>query len=376
MSNLLPVRALRVTQGKKIPLFSFFLKGHEILEVAEISRVKRDKKGTLLGYQRGEVSRHIAEITDYLDSGEVIFPNAILLAMSSEVKFKQSRGPKVGTHVTQSGVLEIPIKKDGHKVAWIVDGQQRTTALSKAKNQDVLVPVTAFISDDFEVHRGQFLLVNKVKPLPKGLINELLPEVNTALPPSLAKAKIPSAICDLLNRDPESPFCDLLIRETTDRKKNKTAVIKDNSLLQVIKSSLNSPHGCLYQYRNVATSEIDVEAVRCTLNLYWAEVKRAFPDAWGKPPKSSKLMGGLGIRSLGILMDRIMGNIRPDSPGAARQVRKFLNRIKPHCAWSRGTWEILGGMPALGPGSPQNTERDIKHLANALIRIYTEADEA
>ena len=60
------------------------------------------------------------------------------------------------------------------------------------------------------------------------LINELLPEVNTALPPSLAKNKIPSALCNVLNKDPESPFCGLIRRQTTD-KGIKAAVVKDNS---------------------------------------------------------------------------------------------------------------------------------------------------
>ena len=335
--------------------------------------IERNKKGSLLGYQRGEVSRHIGEIVDYLDSGDVIFPNAILLAMSTEVKFKQSRGPKVGTHNTQAGVLSIPIGKDGSKVAWIVDGQQRTIALSKAKRKNLLVPVTAFVSDDFEVHRGQFLLVNKVKPLPKGLINELLPAVNTTLPASLSKNKIPSALCDLLNRDPESPFQGLLIRETTDRKKDKEAVIADNSLLLVLKNSLNSPHGCLYQYRNVATGEIDVESVRKTVNLFWSEVKNTFPLAWGLSPKKSRLMAGVGIKSMGVLMDRIMGNLHPDDPKTRRQVRTYLKRIKPYCAWTTGTWEILEGVPW---NTPQNTSQDVRKLSNALVRAYVQVEAA
>lgn len=371
MSKEITVRALRVTQANKIPLYSFYLKGSEILDVSEISRIQRDDAGSLLGYQRGEVSRHVSEIIDYLNSGEVIFPNAILLAMSSEVAFKQSRGPKVGTHSTQSGVLTIPIAKSGAKAAWIVDGQQRTLALSKAKKKDLLVPVTAFVSDDFEIHRGQFLLVNKVKPLPKGLINELLPAVNTALPASLSKNKIPSALCDLLNRDPESPFQGLIIRQTTDKKENKDAVIADNSLLQVIKSSLNSPHGCLYQHRNVATGEIDVEAVRKTVNLFWSEVKRTFPDAWGLPPTKSRLMAGVGIKSMGVLMDRIMGNLHPDSPNARKQVRSYLKRLKPYCAWTSGSWEILEGVPWK---TPQNTSQDIRRLSNALVRAYTQVE--
>jgi DGQHR domain-containing protein len=110
------------------------------------------------------------------------------------------------------------------KVAWVVDGQQRTLALSKAKNKSLLVPVTAFVSDDFEVHRTQFLLVNKVRPLPKGLINELLPAINVALPPSLSKNRIPSYLCDLLNKDPDSPFYKIITRHTTDQRENRSAV--------------------------------------------------------------------------------------------------------------------------------------------------------
>lgn len=370
MAENLFVRALRVTQGKKVPLYSFYLRGNDILKVAQISRIKKDSDGDLLGYQRGEVGRHVAEITDYLDSGEVIFPNAILLAMSSEVSFKQSRGPKIGEGDCQAGVLEIPILKGDTKAAWIVDGQQRTLALSKAKQSDFLVPVTAFVTDDFEVHRSQFLLVNKVKPLPRGLINELLPTVNTALPASLAKNKIPSALCDLLNRDPESPFQGLIIRQTTDRKKNKEAIIVDTSLLHVIRNSLNSPHGCLYQYRNVATGETDIEAVRRALNLYWSEVRNTFSQAWGKPPTRSRLMHGAGIKAMGVVMDRIMANVHADDKQSQKQVRGYLKRLKPFCAWTEGTWEIIDGRPW---NAIQNTPTDIKTLSNALVRAYTQA---
>jgi DGQHR domain-containing protein len=371
MSKQIDVRALKISQTGKIPLYSFFLRGGEILDVADISRVKRNESGGLLGYQRGEVSHHIDEITNYLDSGDVIFPNAIILAMSSAVKFKQSRGPKVGEHSTQSGVLTLPIGAEGSKVAWIVDGQQRTMALSKAKKKSILVPVTAFVSDDFEIHRGQFLLVNKVKPLPKGLINELLPTVNTALPPSLTKAKIPSAICDMLDRDPESPFCGLLIRVTTDRKKDKKAVIQDNSLLLVIKDSLYKPHGCLYQHRNVATGEIDVESVMRTINLFWNEVKKTFPEAWGVPSTKSRLMSGVGIKSMGVLMDRIMANLHPGDPKAPQQVKEYLDRLKPYCAWTSGNWEILGGVAW---DDPQNTPKDISKLSHALVRAYVQVE--
>ena len=93
-TNSLTVRALRVTQDKKIPVYTFFLTAADLLQIAEISRVKRNKDGDLLGYQRKQVSTHIDEITKYVDSNEVVFPNAIILALGSQVKFKKGRGPQ------------------------------------------------------------------------------------------------------------------------------------------------------------------------------------------------------------------------------------------------------------------------------------------
>ena len=236
----------------------------------------------------------------------------------------------------------------------------------KSRRPDLLVPITAFVSDDFEVHRTQFLLVNKVKPLPSGLISELLPAVNTVLPASLSKNKIPSALCDILDKDPESPFCGLIIRETTDRKATSTAVVTDNSLIHVIRTSLNSVHGCLYQYRNVATGEIDVDGVRLTLNLFWQQVKATFPDAWGKDPKSSRLMGGVGIRAMGALMDRIMGSVSVSDPEAPGRINAALKPLEGRCAWTAGTWELLNNLQWK---HLQNTPAHVNLLSNMLIRV-------
>jgi hypothetical protein len=64
----------------------------------------------------------------------------------------------------------------------------------------------AFVSDDLSIQREQFILVNKARPLPTRLINELLPVTSSVLlPRSLLEKKIPSELMKLLNRDrPES----------------------------------------------------------------------------------------------------------------------------------------------------------------------------
>src|SRR5688500_16626469 len=173
-SERIVVRALRTYQGKQVAVFSFFLHGSDVLRVADISRISRDHKSELRGFQRKEIRSHVRSIVNYLESGPVLFPSAIILALSPEVHFAQSRGPSPSglADIAQSGTLTIPVRPEGHQVAWIVDGQQRSLALAQAKSSKIPVPVVGFISGELETQREQFILVNKAKPLPTRLISE------------------------------------------------------------------------------------------------------------------------------------------------------------------------------------------------------------
>src|SRR5256885_14486623 len=142
-------RALRLTQTDAYPLYVFTLKAEEVLQVADISRVSRDEAGKLIGYQRPEVRSHIQEIVDYLNTDSVIFPNPIIMALSSDVKFQTIRGDRMpGDELGITGTLTIPLPAPGRpKPAWIVDGQQRALALSRITRRDFPVAVTAFVAD-------------------------------------------------------------------------------------------------------------------------------------------------------------------------------------------------------------------------------------
>jgi DGQHR domain-containing protein len=366
-------RALRITQAAQAPLYMFTLTAGEILEVADISRVSRDDLGELIGYQRPEVRSHIQEITDYLDSDQPLFPNPIIMALPSTVRFTCSRGPNVSDGIAASGMLEIPFDRgNGHKPGWIVDGQQRAYAMAAAKRQDFPVPVNAFIADSVDVQRDQFLRINNTKPLPRGLVTELLPKISTPLPPRLSVRKIPSALCDLLNSSDESPFRDLIRRPSADTSKRKNAVVTDTSLIQALQESLTSPSGCLFPYRNLSSGETDFTGIWSALVLYWGAVKDTFPKAWGKPPVQSRLMHGAGIRAMGRLMDRIMASIDARQPGALEQVAADLALLAPHCHWTEGQWEGLG----LRWNEIQNVPRHIHELSSFLMRTYLQARAA
>jgi hypothetical protein len=78
-------------------------------------------------------------------------------------------------------------------------------------------------------------------------------------------------------------------------------------------------------------------------------------------------MHGVGIRSLGKLMDRIMASINPSDENAQALVVKELRLIAPVCRWTSGSWEDLGGVEW---NEILTTNRHYTMLYNFLIREY------
>lgn len=365
MANEIIVRALRTSQGDSIDVFAFFIYGSDIMKIADISRINRDEGDVLKGFQRSEIKNHVKSIAEYLNSDKVLFPNSIILALGKEVEFRQSRGPIPANllDIAQSGNLTIPIRPEGKRVAWIVDGQQRSLALAQAKNNRIPVPVVAFISPDIETQREQFILVNKAKPLPTRLINELLPEVDALLPRDLASRKLPSELCNLLNKDPKSPFYKIIRRESNIQSEH--GVVVDSAILDSIKRNLRPPMGALSQYKGAIYSDSD--AMYQTLIMYWSSVRDTFPEAWGKPPTESRLMHSAGIKAMGALMDQIM--LRADStPHPESEIRNSLARISPYCRWTQGVWEDINWRW----NEIQSTTQHISRLSEYLIRLDRE----
>jgi len=299
----------------------------------------------------------------------VLFPNAITLAFSSEVRFIQSRGPKPPglTTSTQSGILSIPVRNEGERVGWIVDGQQRSLALAQSKNNSLPVPVVAFVSNNLQLNREQFILMNKARPLPGRLINELLPETgDVLLPRELAARRIPSELCNYLAREKQSPFYGL-IRRLSDSGKGGAVVI-DTAIVKMIRNSINSPLGALAPYKAAGDQKADLQTMFQTLCNYWSAVKAAFPEAWGLPPTKSRLMHSAGIEAMGILMDKVLA--RHTGKRAEKQsIKSDLEKLAPHCAWTEGSWEILN----IDWNEIQNNPKHIRALSDVLVRLYASA---
>lgn len=366
MPDTIQRRALVLNQDAHHPLYLFALRPAEVHRLAGISRVGRSDDEALVGYQRDQLRQHVADIQTYLDQGKVLFPNAIILAFEDELPFERSRGPKNEDDLAGAGRITLTLPRDGDpKPAWIVDGQQRALALAATTNQDLAVPVAAFVRAGLDIQRDQFLRVNNARPLPRSLVTELLPDVETFLPRKLAASRMPSAIADILNRRSDSPFHGLIRRPSTSDDHRASAVITDTSVVEMIKPRLNEPSGCLFVYRNVATGETDTDAVVRLLNAYWWAVRDTFPDAWGLPPSRSRLMHGAGLRAVGNLMDTIVPRLNLDGDLRAA-IGRELARIASACRWTEGTWDGLN----LAWDRVENGPKHIKLLSNHLAREY------
>jgi DGQHR domain-containing protein len=356
--------ALEIRQGRRRRLYTFAVDGKQLPLFTTVSRVRRHDR-EIAGYQRPEVLAHVSAIRSYIESAQPMIPNAIVVAFDTRVRFEPSGKAGDIPYVTP-GTLVVPIDEDladEDKPGWIVDGQQRCAAVREADLRSFPMCVTAFITASEGEQRAQFILVNSTKPLPKGLIYELLPTTEGPLPPALMRKRFPTLIVERLNYDEDSPFRGMIHTPTTP-----DGVVKDNSILRMLENSLSD--GCLYYYRDANTGAGDIEEMLLILKPFWRAVEKVFDEAWDQPPRRSRLMHGVGIASVGYLMDAITDEYiaRGTWPDEGDYVAE-LEPLREVCAWTSGFWR-LGHGSLRRWNELQNTPKDIQLLTGHLLREY------
>jgi DGQHR domain-containing protein len=356
--------AIEVRQSPGRVLYTLAVEGKLISRFATISRIRR-QDGVVRGYQRPEVLAHIAEIRKYLEGPSPMIPNAVVVAFDSRVQFEPDSEHTPGLNYARPGTLIIPLDPavlEDEKPGFIVDGQQRLAAIREAKLESFPTCMTAFITDEVREQTEQFILVNSTKPLPKGLIYELLPTTQGVLPSLLERRRLPAHLLERLNRDESSSLHARIQTPTTPE-----GVIKDNSILRMLEYSLND--GVLFRFRGVDDASSDIEAMLEVLRAFWSAVRKVFVEAWGLPPRRSRLTHGAGVITLGLLMDAIADRYRASGLPTTEQFAEDLEALKDVCRWTDGYWDF-------GPGRQrkwneiQNTPKDIELLANYLLMQY------
>lgn len=342
---MLRFAAIRAQQSSSHQVFSFAATAEQIMAIASIERVKRDECGRLSGFQRPLVSRHIREIRDYLERPDSVMPNAIVLAFTDGVRVTNEAG----------ACVEIEVDVSQGPVGFVVDGQQRLSAMAGLPGRNFQLLVSALICDTPEELRRQFILINNTSPLPKSLIYELLPAVD-GLPKRMSSRAQAARVVELLNFDSRSSLQGQIKQHTSP-----AGVIGDTALQKMVMNSLSDGY-C----RTVIDGEDGEERCFIAISEFFSAVQEVFRSAWvGHTPRTSRLVHSAGIISMGYVMDQLCATERPLAP----LFKLGLKRLEGRTAWTagQGDWNFQSG--ARSWNAIQNLHGDIHVLSDYLTRL-------
>ena len=335
-------KGVRAQQASGHDVFSFAAAPNEILDFSEIERVGRDEDGHLKGFQRHQVASHIRDIRDYLQRDDALLPNAIILAFLDGVTIKD----------LGESIVEIVIDTAESKPGFVVDGQQRLSALATMDIPGFQVFVSALICKDYNELRQQFVLVNNTRPLPKSLIYELLPTVD-GLPERFTSRKFAARIIDLLNFLPNSSLFGEIKQHT-----NPKGVLSDMAMQKFVMNSAND--GAIRSFMKF--DDFEGRSIELINNFFHA-VRVVFKSEWdGLAPRNSRLKHGAGLVSLSFVMELLYSD---QGTTSKEGFIKGLKLLKPHTAWTSGEWHISATDQRPWNGI-QNTPTDIGLLTKYL----------
>ena len=334
--------ALRARQAADHDVIVFAAAPKDVLTFAQIERVGRTDDGQLKGFQRHQIASHIRDIRDYLSRDDALLPNAVIIAFIEGVQVKD----------LGQGRLEVLIDDKKGPPGFVVDGQQRLTALSGLHKPDFQVFVSAVVCKNYDELRQQFVLINNTRPLPKTLIYELLPTVD-GLPERYTARRFAAKVVERLN------FAGgRALRGEIRQHTNPGGVISDTAMQKLVMNS--TAHGAI---RELIQHEDRDERAVDLINEFFEAVAEVFGGEWvGMTPRVSRLRHGAGIVAMGFVMDLLFS-----SQGATtkQQFVPCLELLKPYTAWTSGTWKMDDS--ELQWNDIQNTPSDIDLLTRFLV---------
>ena len=105
------------------------------------------------------------------------------------------------------------------------------------------------------------------------------------------------------------------------------------------------------------------------LKNFWEAVSQTFPEAWAISPRKSRLMHGVGIVSLGFVMDASVDRRSDVSIPTVEQFVQDLTPLRPIYKWTAGYWNF-GDSAVRRWNELQNTQKDIQLLTSFLLSQY------
>lgn len=342
--------AVRAIQAPGHDVFVFAARPADVLSFATIERVARADDGQLKGFQRHQVASHIRDIRDYLVRDDALLPNALIVAFVGGVKVRN----------LSDGLVQVQIEvTPGEPPGFVVDGQQRLSALSGIDKPDFQVFVSALVCKDYNELRQQFVLINNTRPLPKSLIYELLPNVE-GLPERFTQRKFSARIVDMLNFTRGSSLYGEVRQHT-----NPKGVISDTAMQRLIMNSASD--GAVRSLMHLEDRE---ERAFSLVSEFFHAVATVYGPAWhGMSPRFSRLRHGAGIVAMGFVMDHLYS---VEGATERAQFEPGLRLLAPYTAWTSGQWP-LDSWDTRPWNGIQNTPSDIDLLTRHLVSSLKKA---
>jgi len=346
MPESLVYTALLPHQGVQHTVLAFCARASDVLRFAAIDRIGRNEDGSLRGFQRPQVANHIREIRQYLTNDDAILPNSVVVAFTTEV------GVKIEPF--GEGLARVHIPLADTPLGFVVDGQQRLTALSDLPDKPFDVLVSVLICQGAEELRKQFILINNTRALPKTLIYELLPAVE-GLPARLSSRSLAASLVERLNYDEDSSLHGQIKQHT-----NPTGFLQDTVIQKIIMTSLEN--GAM---RGILNENEGFERCFLLVSNFFRAVQQVLPEAWfGHNPRTSRLVHSAGIVGMSYVMEYLYATDQ------AFQVEDFipgLRLLEGRTAWTSGTWAFDG--EAMKWNSIQFVPKHYRALSNYLVGV-------
>jgi DGQHR domain-containing protein len=331
-------------QNNKHQAIMITARASEVLAFASIERAGRNAKGILQGFQRPQIAAHIREIRDYLRTDDAVLPNCIVVGFVDNIKVRER----------SDGWMEVVIDASEGAPGYVIDGQQRLSALVGLPEKDFKLFVSVLICKDYEELRRQFVLLNSTRPLGKALIYELLPGT-AGLPNRYSSRSFAAALTERLNFTKDSALQGKIYQHT-----NPKGIIRDTAIQAVIMRSVSD--GAIREYPESKQLTKGYELLN---NFFWA-VREVFAKEWDDhTPKTSRLVHGAGIQALGYVMELLVGR---DGAQETEEFARGLSVLKGHTAWTSGAWHFSEG-EVTAWNKIENTSRQINGLAQHLVSI-------
>ncbi|MGV9862640.1 DGQHR domain-containing protein [Rhodococcus koreensis] len=397
-TSTVTVTAIESQDLSNISRYQFSLEGRLIRGLARIDRLDA-LAGT--GNQRDEIKAHVQRIRNGVTSGTHV-PNPVLLVMLEDTtqvleigqelsddipqsfviirpleEFQEVRGPSEDL-IQRSRIVEVsfPWRKaafDEEKSVLLVDGQQRTAALSLIgveEMQFVDLGVNAVLSTDEQAKRV-FQVANDSVKISTDFSKALLASMEEA-PGYLKDEQITAEVVRILALDAsDSPFYKLV--KYPGSKTVGTVVV------------YNSLFGLVTAFRKGLPDDLTgnaTELARIVSDSFNA-VKETWPDAWGQKPAISKLMHGAGLRAITqVVIEKLQNYLSSgediNDAETLRKLKASLSRLSSKIAWTdaeaatgtstqKKNWrEQISGR--------QNTNQDITALSDFLTRESVAVD--